>query len=83
MTPVKYECVSGSLIGTVAKSKITLTEKLANGALVTPTQGQDHVNGKWQYTSAGVFESKYGWITSIVTYVNICIIARIMSYLVM
>ena len=39
MTPVKYECDSGNLTGTFAKSKILLTEKLANGALVTPTPG--------------------------------------------
>ena len=37
MTPVKYECDSGNLTGTFARSKILLTEKLANGALVTPT----------------------------------------------
>ena len=37
MTPVKYECDSGNLTGTFATPKILLTEKLANGALVTPT----------------------------------------------
>ena len=36
-TPVKYECDSGNLTGNFARSKILLTEKLANGALVTPT----------------------------------------------
>ena len=37
MTPVKYECDTNNLTGTSARSKILLTEKLANGALVTPT----------------------------------------------
>ena len=37
VTPVKYECDSGNLAGTFTRSKISLTEKLANGALVTPT----------------------------------------------
>ena len=40
MTPVKYECDSRNLTGTFARSKILLTEKLANGALVTPTPDQ-------------------------------------------
>ena len=43
VTPVKYECDSGNLTGTFAKSKILLTEKLANGALVTPTPGLDYL----------------------------------------
>ena len=37
VTPVKYECDPGNLTGTFAISKISLTEKLANVALVTPT----------------------------------------------
>ena len=37
-TPVKYECDANKLTGTLAKSKILLTEKLTNGALVTPIQ---------------------------------------------
>ena len=36
-TPVKYECDANNLTGTFARSKILLTEKLTNGALVTPT----------------------------------------------
>ena len=39
MTPVKYECDTNNLTGTSARSKILLTEKLTNGALVTPTLG--------------------------------------------
>ena len=34
--PVKYECDSQDLRVIVAKSKILLTEKWTNGALVTP-----------------------------------------------
>ena len=37
LTPVKYECDTNNLTGTSARSKILLTEKLTNGALVTPT----------------------------------------------
>ena len=37
MTPVKYECDANDITGTFARSKILLTEKLTNGALVTPT----------------------------------------------
>ena len=37
VTPVKYECDTNNLTGTSARSKILLTEKLTNGALVTPT----------------------------------------------
>ena len=37
VTPVKYECGANNLTGTLAWSKIWLTEKLTNGALVTPT----------------------------------------------
>ena len=39
VTPVKYECDSGNLAGTFARSKIFLTKKIANGALATPTPG--------------------------------------------
>ena len=39
VTPVKYECDANNLTGTFARSKILLTEKLTNGALVTPTPG--------------------------------------------
>ena len=38
-TPVKYECDANKLTGTFARSKILLTEKLTNGALVTPIPG--------------------------------------------
>ena len=38
-TPVKYECDSRNLTCTFARPKILLTEKLKNGALVTPTPG--------------------------------------------
>ena len=37
--PVKYGRDSNNLSGTFARSKILLTEKLTNGALVTPTPG--------------------------------------------
>ena len=37
--PVKYECDWNNLAGAFARSKILLTEKLRNGALVTPTPG--------------------------------------------
>ena len=39
MTPVKYEYDSENLTCIFARSKILLTEKLTNGALVTPTPG--------------------------------------------
>ena len=39
VTPVKYECDSNNLVGTFARSKILLTEKLTNRALATPTPG--------------------------------------------
>ena len=35
-TPAKYECDSKNLTDTFARSNILLTEKLTNGALVTP-----------------------------------------------
>ena len=38
--PVKYEWDSKNVIGTFARSKNVLTEKLTNGALVTPTPGR-------------------------------------------
>ena len=38
--PVKYECESKNLTVTFARSKILLTEKLTNGALVAPTPGK-------------------------------------------
>ena len=37
VAPVKYKCDSNNLIGGFGISKILLTEKLTNGALVTPT----------------------------------------------
>ena len=37
MTPVKYECDANNLTDTFTGSKILFTEKLTNGALVTPT----------------------------------------------
>ena len=39
VTPVKYGCDSKNLTCAFARSKILLTEKLTNGALVTPTPG--------------------------------------------
>ena len=36
VTPVKYECNANNLTGTLTGLKILLTEKLTNGALVTP-----------------------------------------------
>ena len=36
VAPVKYKCASNNLRGTFARSKILLTEKLTNSALVTP-----------------------------------------------
>ena len=42
VTLVKYECDSRNLTCTFARSKILLTEKLTNGALVTPTPGSDN-----------------------------------------
>ena len=39
VTPVKYECDANNLTGTFERSEILLTEKLTNGALVTPTPG--------------------------------------------
>ena len=39
MTPVKYECDANNLTSTLTGSKILLTEKLTNRALVTPTPG--------------------------------------------
>ena len=40
VTPVKYKCDLRNLTCTFARSKILLTEKLTNGALVTPTPGR-------------------------------------------
>ena len=39
VAPVKYKCDLNNLRGTFTRSKILLTEKLTNGALVTPTPG--------------------------------------------
>ena len=39
VTVVKYECDANNVTGTFARLKILLTEKLMNGALVTPTPG--------------------------------------------
>ena len=39
VAPVKYECDWNNLTGAFTRSKIMLTEKLTNGALVTPTPG--------------------------------------------
>ena len=36
VAPVKYKCDSNNLRGTFARTKILLTEKLTNGASVTP-----------------------------------------------
>ena len=45
VTPVKYECDTNNLTGTSARSKILLTEKLTNGALVTPTPAGSALDG--------------------------------------
>ena len=39
VAPVKYECDWDNLTGAFIRSKILLTEKLTNGALVTPAPG--------------------------------------------
>ena len=41
VTPAKYECDTKNLTGSFVRSKILLTEKLTNGALVTSTPGID------------------------------------------
>ena len=40
VAPVKYKCDSNNLRGTFARTKILLTEKITNGALVTPIPGR-------------------------------------------
>ena len=42
---VKYKCDSNNLRSTFERSKILLTEKLTNGALVTPTPGLVYNSG--------------------------------------
>ena len=42
VTPVKYECDTNNLTGTFTRSKILLTGKLTNGALVTPNPVMCH-----------------------------------------
>ena len=49
VTPVKYECDSRNITCTFARSKITLTEKLTNGALVTPTPDNGLAPDRWHY----------------------------------
>ena len=44
VTPVKYECDSKRPRDNYTKSKIYITEKLKNGALVTPTP--DHLSNE-------------------------------------
>ena len=56
VAPVKYKCDLNNLRGTFARTKILLTEKLTNGALVTPTPGLRPIAlspGSWQ-TSLGL-----------------------------
>ena len=53
VAPVKYKCDSNNLRGTFTRSKILLTEKLTNGALVTPTPELQHSDGPNQ--------QKHGW----------------------
>ena len=43
VAPVKYKCDSNNLRATFARSKNLLTEKLTNGALVTPTPGPVYI----------------------------------------
>ena len=40
VAPVKYECDGNNLPGAFTRPKILLTERLTNGALVTPTPGE-------------------------------------------
>ena len=44
VTPVKYERDINNLTGTFARSKILLTGKSTNAALVTPTPGQFNIS---------------------------------------
>ena len=52
MAPVKYKCDSNNLRGIFDRSKILLTEKLTNGALVTPTPGIWGRPHKWPLSVA-------------------------------
>ena len=62
VTPVKYECDTNNLTGTSARSKILLTEKLANGALVTPPLIFTRSFGTLQSTrSLGRVGSRFNW----------------------
>ena len=49
VTPVKYGCDSKNLTCTFAMSKKLLTEKLTNGALVTPTPVLNLTTILWWY----------------------------------
>ena len=62
VTLVKYECDSGNLTGNFARSKILITEKLANGALVTPTP---HPIGWYRPHHLSAACSQWGEITCI------------------
>ena len=50
-TYVKYERDLENLTGNFARSKCLLTEKLANGALVTPTPGPSYLNWFFKATT--------------------------------
>ena len=69
VTPVKYECDANNRTGTFARSKILLTEKLTNGALVTPTPGNTQRNKHVIITSKHRFDA-------IITCLLRCLFAR-------
>ena len=66
-TPVKYECDSRNLTCTFARSKILLTEKLTNGALVTPTPEVRHqsIMAIWQMSLTHWGRVTHIWVTKI------------------
>ena len=63
MAPVKYNCNLNNLRGTFTRSKILLTEKLTNGALVTPTPDWRLTFCKrwWQYHYVQDLDVYYRW----------------------
>ena len=61
---VKYKCDSNNLRGSFGRSKILLTEKLTNGALVTPTPGHVEVVAPGiskPSTATGLILTYWGW----------------------
>ena len=57
VTPVKYKCYSENLKGTFARSKTLFTEKLTNGALVSPSQFP--VSSHWVRCDTSV---QFNWV---------------------